>query len=277
MLSLLEEVAGRPRREVAVSGGSYGERVRKSEPLAYWRLEEMEGPVALDASGQNHHAVFEPGIAHFLPGADGRAGFQPAQPPAPNAFSGPAVNRAAHFAGGRMKAKLPPGDHYSIELWLWNGLPADVRPVTGWFLSRGPDGDAGASGEHLGIGGTFQGADSGGPDVSGRLILLHGHEGGPQAAGRTPLAFRAWHHVVLVREGVKVRVHLDGRPEPEISGEFALTVPTGAGGVFFGGRSDGSCGLEGKLDEIAVYPRALSPEEIAAHHAAAGLTPPRKG
>ncbi|MES2707649.1 MAG: PVC-type heme-binding CxxCH protein [Verrucomicrobiota bacterium] len=276
LVSLLEEVAGRPARPVSVSNGAYADLIQKAGPLAYWRLEEMEGTAARDASGRNHAAVFEPGTARFLAGADGRRGFQPHQPPAPNAFSGAVINRAAHFAGGRLKTTLTPGDRYSVELWLWNGLPADARPVTGYVFSRGTGGDAAARGEHLGIGGTFRGADGGGPDISGKLILFNGNEKDQVLAGRTPLALRAWHHVVLVRDGGKVRVHLDGRTVPEIAGEFAHTVPEGGGGAFFGGRNDGMFGLEGKLDEIAVYDRALTPEEIAAHYTASGLTPPVK-
>ena len=274
VLGLLEEVAGRPRRAVTVSSGAYAELVQKAGPRAYWRLEEMAGTAAVDISGRNQAASFERGVARFLAGADGRRGFQPHQPPAPNAFSGPAINRSAHFAGGRMKTKLPLGDHYSVELWLWNGLPADARAVTGYFFSRGTDGDAKAGGEHLGIGGAFRGADGNGPDSSRKLILFNGNERDQSLIGRTPLTFRAWHHVVLVREAGKVRVHLDGRAEPEISGDFPHTLSAGAEDVFFGGRNDGQFGLEGKLDEIAVYERALTAEEIAAHYSASTLTPP---
>ncbi|RYD27801.1 MAG: hypothetical protein EOP86_24015, partial [Verrucomicrobiaceae bacterium] len=275
-LSLLEEVAGKPRRAVALTGGVYADTVAASKPAAWWRLEEMDGTTAVDATGQNGSGVFEPGTARFLPGADGRRGFLPPQPSAANAFSGPAINRAAHFAGGRLKTKLPAGDSWSAELWVWNGLPADARAVTGYVFSRGPEGDAAAHGEHLGIGGTFRGADGSGPDISGKLILFNGNERDQVLAGRTALAFQAWHHVVLVREGGKVRVHLDGNPEPELAGDFAHTVPAGCDEVFFGGRNDGLFGLEGKLDEIAFYNRALAPAEIAAHYAASGLTPPVK-
>jgi len=71
-----------------------------------------------------------------------------------------------------------------------------------------------------------------------------------------------------------VRVHLDGRVEPELSGELAHTVPDGLVRCFLGGRSDGLFGFEGRLDEVALYGRALSPEEIASRYAVSGLTPP---
>src|SRR6185503_9452076 len=119
-LGLLEEVGGRPRRAPVEEHGSYARIVLDAKPLAYWRFEEMVLPTAHDAIGQND-ATFEDGVALWLPGADGRIGHQPPQPPAPNAFSGSQVNRTAHFAGGRVRANVPLSENYSIELWFWNG------------------------------------------------------------------------------------------------------------------------------------------------------------
>jgi putative membrane-bound dehydrogenase-like protein len=266
-LALLEEVAGRSRRAPAEEQGPYVRTVLESRPSAYWRFEEMVVPAAHDATGK-HDATFEDGIALWLPGVDGRIGHQPPQPPVPNAFSGAQINRAVHFAGGRVRANVPLGENYSAELWLWNGLPADARAVAGYVFSRGADGDKAARGEHLGIGGTFR------ADLTGKLILFNGNERDEVLVGRTTLALRAWHHVVLVREGGNVRVHLDGHAEPEISGAFAHTVPSDENTVFLGGRNDGQFNFEGKLDEVALYPRALPATEVAAHYQASGLKPP---
>ncbi len=84
----------------------------------------------------------------------------------------------------------------------------------------------------------------------------------------------AWHYVVLVRNGRAVTVYLNGKPEPEIAGEVDVkSLPEQQ--LFFGGRHDHDSTLEGKLDDIAVYPRALTADEIAAHFRASGLTPPQ--
>ncbi|HSH16847.1 MAG TPA: PVC-type heme-binding CxxCH protein, partial [Verrucomicrobiae bacterium] len=266
-LALLEEVAGTARREAPAEKGAYAEAVIDAKPEAYWRLEEPVIPVAHDATGR-HDAAIENGVALFLPGADDRRGHQPPEPPTPNAFSGKQINRSAHFAGGRLRANVPLGENYSVELWLWNGLPADARAVAGYVVSRGADGDKAARGEHLGIGGTYR------ADVTGRLILFNGNEANDVLVGRTRLALRAWHHVVLVREGAQVRVHLDGRADPEISAAFHHTVSAGENSVFIGGRNDGLFNFEGKLDEVAVYDRALGADEIAAHYGVSGLTSP---
>ena len=267
LLALLEEVADKPRRSLTDEHGPSARAVLDAKPLAYWRLNEIAMPTARDAMGK-HDATIENGVALYLPGVGSGAGVSPDAALKPSNFSGAQINRSVHFAGGRVRANVPLGENYSVELWLWNGLPHEARAVTGYVFSRGPDGDKAARGEHLGIGGTFRG------DLVGKLILFNGNERDEVLAGRTTLALRGWHHVVFVREGKKVRVHLDGRAEPEIAGDFAHTVPTGERAVFLGGRNDNLFGLEGRLDEVALYDRALSATEITAHYKASALTPP---
>ncbi|MBP7951041.1 MAG: c-type cytochrome [Verrucomicrobiales bacterium] len=242
---LLEQAAGKPRREVKSLTTPYSAAVTAAKPTLF---------LTFDAMSLGAASGIEDGVALYLPG------FDEGSPPASRAF---------HFAGGRVKTAVPLGASYSVEFWLWNGLPADARAVTGYAFSRGPDGDKAARGEHLGIGGTFR------PDITGRLILFNGNERDEVLAGKTILALQQWHHVAFVREGENVRVHLDGKAAPEISGRLPHTVPGGISDVFFGGRSDGLFNWEGKLDEAAIFDRALTPEEITAHHAASGRTPPK--
>jgi putative membrane-bound dehydrogenase-like protein len=269
VLGLLEEVAGRPRRPMVVAHGPYAEAVRAADPLGYWRLDDSVWPAARDTGKHGRDATMEPGVAVYLPGAGSGAGVSPNAALTPSAFSGPGqINRAVHLAGGRVRTTADLGDAYSAELWVWNALPADARPVAGYLFSRGADGDPAARGEHLGIGGTYR------PDLTGRLFLFNGNERNEAVAGRTVLATKAWHHIVLVHEHGRVRVHLDGNLVPEIDTEFTHTAPAGEASVFFGGRNDGLFGLEGKLDEVALYPRALSPAEIQAHYQASGISPP---
>ncbi|HAB17599.1 MAG TPA: hypothetical protein DCE44_14240, partial [Verrucomicrobiales bacterium] len=88
LLGLLEEVSGKPRRPFPSALGAYPQAILAAKPLAYWRLEDAVIPFARDASGHDHPAQFEDGVALFLPGASRTAGFQPPQPETPNAFTG---------------------------------------------------------------------------------------------------------------------------------------------------------------------------------------------
>lgn len=253
-LKLLEQVSGAPRREAVESAGAYAKAVLASRPAAYWRLGEMVAPRALDAAGGGHPGRYEDGVALHLRGPD-----------LPGLAAAGQLSRATHFAGGRMKADLADlGGTYSVELWFWNGLASDARAVTGYVFSRGREGARGAPGDHLGIGGTSE------PAGKGKLLFYNGDAAAESLVGRTTLRLRTWHHVVLVRDGRNVTVYLDGKARPEIAGQAEPTAGKGTARLFIGGRSDGLFSFEGKIDEVAVFGRAVTAEEAAAHFAAAG-------
>jgi len=287
---LLEKVSNKPRKPTIDEQHAYATAIVESKPKAFWRLGEIESTVhrslprrdsaamgksidkangqaeipadgaagvryAVDAIG-SHHAVYEDGIAFYLPGPRGNGLNQQ-----------PRGNRAAHFAGGRVAAKVPKlGETYSVECWVWNGFPNSDRAVTGYFFSRGPNADPGVGGDHLGIGGNYlnQGWD-------GKLLLFNGNERDEALAGRTVLETRTWHHVALVRNGKHVTVYLNGNSEPEINGELAPTFADSED-LFLGGRNDQMFGLEGRMDEVALYDRALTVDEVTTHYAVAQVS-----
>lgn len=242
-LGLLEEVSGRPRRDYHQSRGPAAAAVLRAKPVAYWRLDEFSGPRAVDASGRNCDAIYEPAVAYWLEG-----------PRSNNFCTGGETNRAAHFAGGRLRARIAGlGDEYSISLWTWNGMPVGAREVSGWMFSRDYDHYLSPHGDHLGIGGN-----------PARLIFLHGRHtnGAKPAAGRIEIHRWTWNHVVFVRDGEMVRVYLNGDPQPEIETKAPAGFPPALDQVFFGGRSDIQSNWQGRLDEIAVFDRALSAEDV---------------
>ncbi|MCX7424659.1 MAG: hypothetical protein NTW96_03375 [Planctomycetia bacterium] len=250
-LALLDEVAGdakvAPKKSTPAA---YAAAVLADRPVVYWRLEEMDGPGAQNAVTGNPLGTFETQIAYYMPG------------PRPPQFPGfEPDNRSPHFVGERLRAGVDGlGETYSVELWFYNAMPSDARPVTGYLFSRGPEA-AGAPGDHLALGGTDA--------AVGRLLFYNGDARKELLAGKTEIPMRAWTHVALVRDGKQVAVYLNGNPTPEISGQAEITLPKGNTDVFLGGRSDNFANFEGKIDEVAVYDRALSAEDVAKHYQAA--------
>ena len=231
LLQLLENVAGRPRKKYAESNGPYARSVLASRPDGYWRMSEFSGNTPVDQTGRRQ-GRYEEAVAFFLPG------------PESPAFSNKDINRAVHLAGGWFTAPLQhSGPAYTVELWFWNGLPNDARATTGHLIARG--------GDNLVIAG---------PGPSQGRLLFSG------LAGKTVVAPKTWYHLALVRDRAAVRVYLDG--SLEISADVP---PSGGGDVHIGGHGAGSDTLEGKIDEVAIYSRALKPGEIARRPKLSGL------
>jgi hypothetical protein len=252
VLSLLETVAGRPRRLAIPGPASYTEHILASRPQAYWRLEEMEGRIAHDATDREHHGVFEQEIAFYLPGVD-----------LPGFGMNHSINRAAHFAGGRIAARIAiPAESYSAEFWFWNGLPNDARAVTGYLLETSPGADR-TGGDVLGLGG------SAGTTAPGRLFFMLDSRRSLCLSGKTEISPKTWHHVVLTRSGSRVTIYLDGNSEPEIVGDASTSQESTQVSFFLGSRHDRDANFEGKIDEVALYDRPLTRAEVVEHFRAA--------
>jgi hypothetical protein len=247
ILRLLERVAERPRRQYSQHITSYVKSILDSRPLAYWRLDEIEGYTAADFSKNGRNARFEGEVAFYLPGVI------LAEQSTPRA-----INRAVHLAGGRLKAAIDGvGDSYTLELWFWNGLTTDARPVTGHLLSFDSLEANRPAGPDLGISGT---------NISpGVLFFSSSGARARTLVGTTKITPRTWHHVALVRKQSQVAVYLDGNPQPEISGDAGADATARLEALYVGGRSSGLSNFEGKIDEVAVFDRALSKVEITGH------------
>jgi len=252
---LLEELHGRKRRARKPDPVTpYAAAVLASRPSVFWPMDELNGPGAVNAVNGSLLGAFGHPTAYAMPGAQA--------PAFPGLGRG---NRVPHFVGVPFTAPLPDlGRAYTVELWFYNCMPTDARPVTGYLFA------CGAAGDRLAIGGTAR--------SPGRLVFHTGKGPGGTVAGCTEVPLRnwvaaeSWHHVALVRDGERVNVYLDGRTTPELTAVTAL--PEGAGRIWVGGTPEGEAGFEGRCDEVAIYARALTAEELAGHYrmARGGLT-----
>ncbi len=227
----------------------YAAAVLASKPVVYWRLGELGGPHAVSAVDGKKLGTFDTQTAYYMPG-----------PQAPDFPGLGPDNRVPHIVGRPLSADVPGlGDAYTVELWFYNCMPTDARPVTGYLFACGADGD------HLAVGGA--------ECSPGKLVFHTGADHRDARAGTTDVPLRnwvpreSWHHVALVRDGAKAAVYLDGRPQPELTAETA--PPPAGGAVWIGGRGDERFGFEGRMGEVALYPRALSADEIVKHYRAA--------
>jgi len=232
LVAALEEVTGRPRRRPVDPGGAAAEAVLAAGPIGYWRCDDDEGTGLRNAVVGGQPAPLSPGFAWHLPGVGAGSGVGETS----RLVSGPfardgRVNRAVHLAGGavRLPGEPPAGDA-TLVVWIWLGEPSGASARQG-EVCRGLTATplvARQDAAHE-VGFTF--ADP------------------PPASG---LRADHWHQVAIVRRGDDATVHVDGAATPHVraaAGREAIVI---------------GAGLQGKLDEVALFDRPLSVEEIAA-------------
>ena len=90
-----------------------------------------------------------------------------------------------------------------------------------------------------------------------------------QVSGGRVVTNGAWHHAVCVLNGVTGAIYVDGvhdvpaqRLHPALRGTTRLA----------GGRPEGPVFWPGALDDVALYPLALTATQIAAHYQARTLS-----
>ncbi|MGE3822506.1 MAG: LamG-like jellyroll fold domain-containing protein, partial [Isosphaeraceae bacterium] len=230
VLTLLEKVSGTPQKRERPSASARADSLLDAKPWGFWRLEEMDGQIAQDATGRGRSGRLEGGFALFLEGAE-----------APEAGDG-RHGRAVHLAGGRLVIPaegFSPQDGFTLALSFWNGLTPDARPVGGTLL------DLGQGSVRLSVGGT--------DGSTGKLILTQDQDSKVLGTGDRALEPKRWHALTLHFDGEKLGVFLDG--EPEIAGVSLAVPPRSLTPVAVGGSERASTRFEGKIDEVVLFDR----------------------
>jgi len=213
----------------------YARTVLNDSPVAYWRLDDAPGSTtARDIAGTNNGAysgaVNLGGIRPFL---DGR----------PNAF--------ADFAGGSMSASSVTGlrDNFSVEFWLNPDTLVNYNQVLG---------ATGSWGQFL-FHSTASGAvyvGQGGADGTQRMS--------PADLPAGTISLDQWQHFVYTFQDIDATW---GLAKFYKNGQLLAQRNLQKGSAWTGFNLYG--GLDGLLDEVALYDYALGPDQILAHYQAA--------
>ena len=227
---------------------TYPEAVLADHPVAYYRLNELAGGMALDSSGNGRDAIYEVGdgglLYHAVPGAladdpavgmvgDGNQSNPPGyasilMPPEAFAFAGDFT-----IEGWVSPGAPPPGFNNSFFIWERYNV-SGFR--TGWNDN---------------LNATLWCSESGGS--------------GEVEAG-APLAVGQWAYLVFTRSGNTFAVYVDGALADENTLDYVTPDATGANAF---GSDHGLPGGD-VYDELAIYDHVLDASRIAAHYAAAG-------
>ena len=213
---------------------AYRDAVLADGPVGYWRLTETTG-AAVDTTGNAAGGSYLGGVTRGVQGA----------------LAGDS-NLAARFDGTDDYVSVPDnnaldrGDVFSYELWVKRGA---LQGTSQRLLHKG----AGVA--SLGFG------------LNNKLVLLPGGTGAVNiASSTTAVTDQSWHHVVATKNGAEVHIYVDGVDRTAAATNSTLT--SNATALNIGRASTGSGYSSADIDEVAVYPTALTPARVLAHYQA---------
>ncbi len=71
-----------------------------------------------------------------------------------------------------------------------------------------------------------------------------------------------WHHIAVTFSGATSTVYVDGDPESVVTQANSSRISSGVDECYIGARTNGNAAFNGLIDEVSIYNRALSPQEI---------------
>jgi PKD repeat protein len=225
---------------------AYRDAVLSSGASAYWRLGESAGIVAHDFVGTDG-LVLSSGVRRGAPGA------LPLDPDSSSSF--PGTMDAVHAVSQQLK---PAPKSVTVEAWI-NTRSKQGGKVVGFGNRR--TGLSSAYDRHIYM------------DDVGRItfgVWTGTHSRVTSAAGFND---GAWHHVVGTLGPAGLTLHVDGKRVGLVAATRSSII-TSPGYWRIGGDRTGrwpsggsSPHFKGRIDDVAIYPRALTTSEIAAHAA----------
>ncbi len=233
----------------AAAASAYRDAVLADGPTSLWRLGEPSGTIGVDSAGFDDLTLGS-GIARGQAGAVGGSDTA-------STFDGTPAGTAAN----RASATAP--NTFTVETWVKTTSTSGGKLLG---FGNAATGDSSSYDRHLYL------------DSTGRLSF--GVYTGDTVVLRSAAALNdgAWHHVVGSMSSSGMALYVDGKKVGS-NGTTAGQSFTGfwrVGGDNLNGwpNQPASSNLEGTLDEVAVYPNALSLEQVQQHYAASGRTIP---
>jgi hypothetical protein len=213
---------------------SYPATVTADAPAAYWRLGETSGTAAADSVGTGT-GTYRNGVvvgAASLLGSD-------------------VTNRAASFDGVNDSVSVPssaalsPTGAVTVEAWV----RPTVKPAAGSFASVVSKADAYSI--------QFNGPQLEFTTIRGTTRRRVQAPAAAVVAGQT-------YHVVGTFDGTTQRLYVNG--VQVASGSFPGAINANTKSVVLGSWETATEFLAGRIDDVAVYARVLTPAQIANHY-----------
>jgi hypothetical protein len=217
---------------------TYDATVLADRPAAYWRLDETSGTTMTDASGNHNDGVYAGAYSLGQPAPFGGVGNLAVS------FDGQTGGSASVPSSPSLQMKT-----ITIELWMKKRTDTEY----GVYVAKG----------------FFQLLNN---RHTGALEFRMTSEAEPALVSSSTLALNTWYHVVATYDGSVAKLFVNGNLDGTLA--VVATPIQAADPPTIGRRWDGLY-ANAVLDDIAIYPAALSGDRISAHwRAAAGMGNP---
>jgi hypothetical protein len=220
---------------------SYSAAVLADAPIAYWRMGEASGMTMTDASKNGINGTYVGtvtlGQAGALAGDKGTAA----------AFDGRSA--AATVASSRSLQV----NWITIELWVKKTTESGY----GIYVAKNVVGGGGVGSSW------FQLLNN---NFNTRLEFRVTGDYDPVLVSSTGLALNTWYYVVATYDGTTAKLYINGKLDGTLS---VVAAPTQTDEPLYIGRRGDGFFNNVTLQEVAIYPTALSAERIEAHWRAA--------
>jgi hypothetical protein len=227
------------------TGDGYRDAVVADGPAGYWRLGETIGTTAADATANANAGTYLNGVVLGVPGALASD-----------------ADAAARFDGGNDLVSV--GDPASGVLDFGTG---DFS-VEAWFATT-TNNESSIFGKKS-LEPHWQVTVTDDPNHAGQVRASF-FDGTTSRLAYSSMRVDdgAWHHLVVVYDrDTAIRIYVDGVSAGSAAGATPTDVSNAA--PFQIGKTSGYAYFKGDIDEVAVYPVALTPDRIYAHYAASG-------
>jgi hypothetical protein len=248
------------------SFAAYSQAIINAGPVGYWRLGETSGVAQDSAALSGAQNGTYTGISA---GNRGQAGPRPSDTIATQPLAGfEADNGATRFAGnldgGNDVVTIP-------DSGVFNFASTRVFSLEAWVNGAGSQESGGA----IMAKGTGGGGEQFAMDVFNGTYRFFAWNGAGAAvvAGASAGPNGSWQHLVAVLDGPANRMKLYINGVESASATPLATLVNTTHEVSIGARKNSASAydlnFDGRIDEVAIYNRALSPAEITAHFNAA--------
>ncbi len=230
---------------------NYSSLVLSKNPSAYYRLGELSGPTAHDATSNHYDGVLSGAFTLLQQNAiiTDYTDYAMLFTAVANGTSGGAITLPTTLTTNGLST-------LTVEFWLmltnnsftyYPTVLDNSTTHTGFLFQIAP-----ASDGH-----------------SGYFVLGNGAANITRGFGTSVLSAGVWYHLAGVYDGTQLIIYVNGLPDPATNTAMTGAIGTTARAIHVATNSAGTnTFLPATLDEIAIYPSALSANDILAHYTA---------